>query len=68
MIPMGFFGICLSLTIMFTFIKYKECRTSPGDIFFAISVAELVLSIHWFSSALYVAIENASPNEEGGFC
>ncbi len=47
---------------------FQNLNIQPGDIFFAISLAELILSIHWFSTAMYAAINEASPSETGTFC
>ena len=45
-------GIFTSLGLFIGHIFSKELRKSPGDIVMMIALAELILSCHWFSSAI----------------
>ena len=46
-------AILLTLILILSFIKYKKLRKRPGDIILAISIAEMISSIHWFATGLY---------------
>jgi hypothetical protein len=39
--------------IIITYFKYKQCKKQPGDIILGISVADFILSSHWFITALF---------------
>lgn len=43
----------LSLAILITWWKIKECRKPPGDLFLWITLGDLIYSIHWFIMAIY---------------
>ena len=45
-------GILTSLTIIIAHIYSPKLRAHPGDLIMMVAVAELLLTIHWFSSAL----------------
>lgn len=51
-----------------TFFIFPKTRRLPGDIIFAISICECVLSIHWFVSAYYDLTRQISPLSESNFC
>ncbi len=56
--------------IIITFIKYKQCRKQPGDIILGISVADFILSSHWFITALFSNHGRFGPHtdEDSLFC
>lgn len=61
-------AICCILLIL-SFIMYPELRNQPGDILLAISISELVLSIHWTVSASRYFYHNMNPpNNDSIFC
>lgn len=44
---------------MYTFIKFKKMRKSPGDILFMLSLSEFVIVLHWIIDSI---VQKASPN------
>jgi 1-phosphatidylinositol-4-phosphate 5-kinase len=40
--------------VIYTFIKYPECRRTPGDIMLVITFSEVVLNIHWIIMGNYL--------------
>ena len=42
----------VSIFVIATFIKIKDCRKPPGDLFLMIAIADLMLGFHWFTSVL----------------
>ena len=46
-------GILTSLGLFLGHIFSKELRKSPGDLVMMVAFADLLLSIHWFSSAIH---------------
>jgi len=62
--------ICVLATLftILTFIKYPSSRKAPGNIILMIAISELILTIHWITSAAYIFFENESPASNGLFC
>ncbi|KAL4438872.1 hypothetical protein ABPG74_016592 [Tetrahymena malaccensis] len=61
-------SIISNLIIIILFLKYKESRKQPSDIIFFISISDLILSIHWFSSAVYAISKSKVPDNDDIFC
>ncbi|EAS00927.2 phosphatidylinositol 4-phosphate 5-kinase (macronuclear) [Tetrahymena thermophila SB210] len=61
-------SIISNLIIIILFLKYKESRKQPSDIIFFISISDLILSIHWFSSAIYAISKSQVPDNDDIFC
>ncbi|KAL4488388.1 hypothetical protein ABPG72_019238 [Tetrahymena utriculariae] len=61
-------SIISNLIIIILFLKYKESRKQPSDIIFFISISDLILSIHWFSSAVYAISKSQVPDNDDIFC
>ena len=53
-----------SAFVIVTFIKIKDCRKPPGDLFLMISISDLALSIHWFTTALASTHSFIGPGED----
>lgn len=62
------FAILSTLFIIITFIKYPTTRKPPGDIILAISVSDLILSLHWIISSGYMLKYETGPDPAGAFC
>jgi hypothetical protein len=45
-------GILTSIILFVIHISSKDLRKSPGDFIMMISLADFLLSVHWFSTAL----------------
>lgn len=61
-------SITSTLVIIVIFLKYRQSRKQPSDIIFCISFSDLILSIHWFISALYVLSTDDVPHDDDFFC
>ena len=56
------------MAIIITFCMYPKVRKMPGEIILCISISELILSIHWFISAVYDLWKGKGPLNSGYFC
>lgn len=61
-------AFCCTLFIMVTFFLYPKTRKLPGDLVFCISISECILSMHWFSFAVYNMYHDTSPLSDSDFC
>ena len=62
-------GIVTSLTIIIAHIYSPKLRAHPGDLIMMVAVAELFLTIHWFSSALNSTyFINGNTSDGSWFC
>lgn len=61
-------GILTALGLFLGHIFSKELRKSPGDLVMMISFAELLLSLHWFTSALRTQFFTSDDQLESQFC
>lgn len=61
-------GILTALGLFLGHVFSKELRKSPGDLVMMITVAELLLSTHWFSSALRTQFFTKDDKISSGFC
>ena len=63
-------GAAFSFFLIYTYIKIKQCRTQPGDLFLGVSISDFILCVHWFLSALVspFGIWKEPIQSEGTFC
>lgn len=61
-------GILTALGLFLGHLFSKELRKSPGDIVMMITVAELLLSSHWFTTALKTQFMTSDDSLSSPFC
>lgn len=64
----GPFSILSSAVLLVAHLFTKELRKAPGDLIIMIAFSELILSIHWFSSAIRTEQITESYPNDGFFC
>jgi 1-phosphatidylinositol-4-phosphate 5-kinase len=64
----GPFSILSSAVLLVAHLFTKELRKAPGDLIIMISFSELILSIHWFASAIRTEQITESYENYGTFC
>ena len=57
-----------SFVLLAVHLAYPKLRKQPGDLIVMIAFAELVLSAHWFASAVSTTYVTQTYADESGFC
>jgi hypothetical protein len=68
----GSMSTITSLLFLISHIRIKQLRQQPGDLILMISLAELILTVHWITSAIFTqqisGNEDLNYKEKSRFC